>query len=240
VVAPIGILCALEAERALLVGMLEDATPATGLGLDARHGRLEGLSVAIATSGVGKVNAAITATLLVERLGCRALVLSGVAGGLSADLAIGDLVVADRVVDVDYGRITDADRVVYQPGALPMPGVEPAPGYVLPADLIESVRACLGTSGQHAVLGTILSGDAFLASARVRDELAARWSALAIEMEGAAVCGVAQRFGLPWLIVRALSDRAGEESVTDFAAFARDAADASATLVRALLPVVDP
>jgi adenosylhomocysteine nucleosidase len=142
-------------------------------------------------------------------------------------------------VDVDYGRITDGGRIVYQPGSLPVPGVEATPGYVLPAGTAEAVRARLGATGRHAVTGTILSGDAFLASARVRDELAARWSALAIEMEGAAVCGVAQRFGLPWLIVRALSDRAGEESVTDFAAFVEDAADASATLVRALLPVFD-
>jgi adenosylhomocysteine nucleosidase len=86
--------------------------------------------------------------------------------------------------------------------------------------------------------GTVLSGDSFLASARVRDELRSAWSALAIEMEGAGVCGVAERFGLPWLIVRALSDRAGEESVVDFGAFLPRAAASSAALVRALLPAL--
>jgi adenosylhomocysteine nucleosidase len=240
VVAPIGILCALEAERALLVAALTSVATAPGAGFDAQVGRLDGRHVVVATCGVGKVNAAITATLLVERLGCGALVLSGVAGGLSADLTIGDLVVADRLVDVDYGRIADGGRIVYQPGTLPLPEVEAAPGYVLPVAMVEAVNARLGASARRAVTGTILSGDAFLASARVRDELAARWSALAIEMEGAAVCGVAERFDIPWLIVRALSDRAGEESVTDFAAFVRDAADASAGLVRTLLPLFDP
>ena len=59
-------------------------------------------------------------------------------------------------------------------------------------------------------------------------------------MEGSAVCGVAERFGVPWLVVRALSDRAGDESVTDFTAFLSSAAATSARLVRELLPVLDP
>ena len=71
-----------------------------------------------------------------------------------------------------------------------------------------------------------------------RDQLAARWDGLAIEMEGAAVCGVAERLDVPWLIVRALSDRAGEDSLDDFNAFLDTAAAASATVVRRLLPVL--
>jgi adenosylhomocysteine nucleosidase len=235
----IGILCALEAERALLVAALDDAAPAPGDGLEARAGRLDGRAVVVATCGVGKVNAALTATLLVERLGCRALVLSGVAGGLSAHLGIGALVVAERVIDVDYGRITDDGRLIYQPGTLPLPGVQPEPGYRLPAGLARAIHERLASGTGDATLGTVLTGDAFLASGRIRDELAARWAAVAIEMEGSAVCGVAERFGLPWLIVRALSDRAGEESVSDFATFLSDAAADSASLVRALLPVLD-
>ena len=237
--APIGILCALPQERALLAAALEDAAAARGIGLEAQVGRLDGHAVVVATCGVGKVNAAATATLLVERLGCRALVLCGVAGGLVGHLDVGDLVIADRIVDIDYGRITDAGRIVYQPGTLPLPGVEPDPGYRMPAGLMRAVHERVAAAGIDVAIGTVLSGDAFLASARVRDELATRWSAVAIEMEGAALCGVAERFGIPWLIVRALSDRAGEESVADFAAFVAEAAAASAGLVRALLPVLD-
>ncbi len=144
------------------------------------------------------------------------------------------------MVDVDYGRLTDAGRLVYQPGTLPLPGVVPEPGYRLPADVAVRIRARLAATGLTATLGTVLTGDTFLASASVRDELEARWSALAIEMEGSAVCGVAERFGVPWLVVRALSDRAGDESVTDFTAFLSSAAAASARLVRELLPVLDP
>jgi adenosylhomocysteine nucleosidase len=157
---------------------------------------------------------------------------------LAAGLDVGDLVIADRVIDIDYGRTTDSGRLVYQPGTLPLPGVEPDPGYRLPADLALAVADHAAAAGFVATLGTVLTSDAFLASARVRDELAARWSAVAIEMEGSAVCAVAEGFAIPWLIVRALSDRAGEESVTDFATFVEQAAAASAGLVRAILPVL--
>jgi adenosylhomocysteine nucleosidase len=236
---PIGILCALPQEQELLVAALGDPPPLPGTGLDARRGRLDGRDVVVATSGVGKVKAAGTATSLVERLGCRALVLSGVAGGLGEELEIGDLVIADRLIDIDYGRLTDAGRIIYQPGALPLPELRPEPGYRLPEALLGRVLERVEASELTATLGTVLSGDAFLASPRVRDELATEWDALAIEMEGSAVCGVAERFGLPWLVVRALSDRAGEESVEDFAAFVASAAASSAQLVRELLPIFD-
>lgn len=236
---PVGILCALPQEQELLVAALGDPPPLSGAGLDARRGRLDGRDVVVATAGVGKVKAAGTATLLVERLGCRALVLSGVAGGLGEELGIGDLVIADRVIDIDYGRLTDAGRIVYQPGVLPLPELRPRPGYRLPDALVVRIAERLDGSELTARLGTVLTGDAFLASPRVRDELATEWDALAIEMEGSAVCGVAERFELPWLVVRALSDRAGEDSLVDFQSFVASAAAASARLVRDLLPVFD-
>ncbi len=236
---PIGILCALAEEQALLIEALGDPSPLPGAGLEARRGQLDGREVVVAASGVGKVKAASTATLLVERFGCRALMLTGVAGGLDKALAIGAIVVADRVIDIDYGRITDAGRIIYQPGTLPLPEVRPDPGYRLPTTSISRILETLDASGSVATLGTIISGDAFLASPRVRDELAGEWEALAIEMEGSALCGVAERFGLPWLVVRALSDRAGEESLVDFRTFLESAAASSARIVRELLPIFD-
>jgi adenosylhomocysteine nucleosidase len=235
---PIGILCALPEERELIEAVLDDPVPLAGTGLAALEGRLDGHAVVVAEAGVGKVAAATSATLLVERAGCRALVLSGVAGGLAADLGIGDMVIATRVIDVDYGRLTDTGRVVYQPGTLPLPDARPDPGYRLQAGIESRLREQVAAAGLTATFATILSGDAFLASARVRDELATRWSAVAIEMEASGVCGVAERFGIPWLVVRALSDRAGEESVVDFGAFLPLAAASAAKLVRVSLPAL--
>ena len=236
---PIGIMCALPQEQELLLAAIGDPAPRSYPGIEAREGWLDGYPVVIAAAGVGKVPAAITATLMVERLGCRALVLSGVAGGLSEDAHIGDIVIAERLIDVDYGRLTPEGRIVYQPGVLPIPEEKPDPGYRLPHALVERVRARLAETGSVATLGTVLTTDAYLASPRERDELAGEWDGLAIEMEGSALCGVAERFGVPWLVVRALSDRAGEDSLDDFNAFIEVAASNSARLVRELLPVFD-
>jgi len=236
---PIGILCALPQEQELLVAQIGDPGPLPGKAIEARRGTLDGREVVIVASGVGKVKAAATATLLVERLGCRALVLSGVAGGLSADLGIGDIVIADRLIDIDYGRLTPEGRIVYQPGVLPIPEEKPDPGYLMPEPLRTRLRERLEARHLEATLGTILTTDAYLAAPRERDELAGEWDGLAIEMEGSALCGVAERFGLPWLVVRALSDRAGEDSLDDFNDFVDSAAAASARLVRELLPVLD-
>ncbi len=105
--------------------------------------------------------------------------------------------------------------------------------------MLERIRERLAATGLEATLGTILTTDAYLASPRERDELAGEWAGLAIEMEGSALCGVAERFEVPWLVVRALSDRAGEDSLDDFKAFVDSAAARSAELVRKLLPVFD-
>ena len=236
---PIGIMCALPQEQELLLASIGDPAPLPLAGLEVRQGSLDSYEVVIAAAGVGKVNAAITATLMAERLGCRALVLSGVAGGLSAEAGIGDLVIAERIIDIDYGRLTPAGRIVYQPGVLPIPEEKPEPGYLLPGPFLDRVRERLAATGLEATLGTILTTDAYLASPQERDELAGEWDGLAIEMEGSAMCGVAERFGLPWLVVRALSDRAGEDSLDDFSAFVDTAAADSARLVRELLPVFD-
>ena len=236
---PIGIMCALPQEQELLVAAIGDPAPLPHPGIEARQGSLGGREVVIAAAGVGKVKAAITATLMVERLGCRALVLSGVAGGLSEDTGIGDIVIAERLIDIDYGRLTPEGHIVYQPGVLPIPEEKPDPGYLVPEPLLERVRERLAETGLKATFGTILTTDAYLASPRERDELAGEWDGLCIEMEGSALCGVAERFGVPWLVVRALSDRAGEDSLDDFNAFVDSAAASSALLVQELLSVFD-
>ena len=236
---PIGILCALPQEQALLLDAMGSPPPLPGIGLDARRGVLDGIDAVVAESGVGKVQAAATAALLADRVHPRALVFSGVAGGLSDRLGIGDIVVADTVIDIDYGRLTPDGHITYQPGTLPIPEVEPDPGFRMERGLRERIEFRLEGRRPRAVLGTVLTTDGYLAEPTRRDALAERWDGLAVEMEGAALCGVAERFGIPWLVVRALSDRAGEDSLDDFNAFLDSAAAASAALVRELLPTLD-
>jgi adenosylhomocysteine nucleosidase len=244
--APVAILCAMPEERRLLVDALERRVELDGRPITADAGVLDGIDVVIAEAGIGKTNAASAATAIVERHAPAALVLSGVAGGVREDLDVGDIVVARRVVDTDYGRETGRTRIAYQPGTLPIPSVTPDAGYDMPPELVRSVEAALHDIDADAptdapsrvIFGTIASGDVFVSSTRYRDELANRWSADAVEMEGAAICGVAERYDLPWLIVRALSDRAGEDSVIDYEKFVALAAARSAGVLRYLLPLV--
>lgn len=252
---PVGIVAALPEEEAILAALLVDPREVRTAGTTVRLGTLDGRPVALARSGVGRTGAALVATLLCDRHAARALVMSGVAGGVAPGTVIGDVVVADRIVDVDYGRRTDAGLLRYRPGVLPLPENPVPADPSIPADpaLLAAAHELLdGLALPEATLipgeparrprihfGPIATGGAFVASAGWRDTIGAETGALAVEMEGVAIAEVAGRFGAPWLVVRALSDRAGSDSHADFGAFLSATATNAGTIVRALLPALD-
>jgi adenosylhomocysteine nucleosidase len=250
--APIGILCALPEELRLYREEVERAESSMHGGVPVVRGTLAGRRVVLAESGIGKVNAASAATILLERYGCDRLLLSGVAGAVDPALSIGDVVVGTRVAQHDYGRMGDDGIVAYQPGGMPFPGASDMVGWPLRADLLGHVRAALageplpgirahGGDAPHVPavhFGTIVTGDVFVQSDAVRERLRSRFSALAVDMESGAMVQVAERFGAAWLVVRAVSDLAGREGGVDFAVFLEDAAHTAAALVRRLVPVL--
>jgi adenosylhomocysteine nucleosidase len=232
----VGILAAMPEERVYFGDHLkvEDSVTAAGLRFDL--GTLDGRPVALVESGIGKVNAALAATLLCEKFGCGALLFSGVAGGLDPALGVGDLVIATSVVQHDYGSLRGERIEAYRPGALPtMPATEP-PELDADPQLIEQARAALAGL-EPTWFGRILTGDAYLACAATRDRLRAMLGGLAIDMESAAVAQIAAAYGARWLIVRALSDLAGEDSHLDFHEFIDRAARTAAAAVLRLVPV---
>ncbi len=250
--APIGILCALPEELRLYREEVERATAATHGWIEVVRGTLAGCRVVLVESGIGKVNAASAATVLVERYACDRLLLSGVAGALDPALSIGDVVVGTRVVQHDYGRADDDGIVAYQPGGAPVPGAGDRVGWPLRADLLAHVHAALAEEPLPGIrarsgdvphvpavhFGTIATGDVFVASDAVRERIRARFGALAVDMESGAMAQVAERYGVAWLVVRAVSDLAGREGLVDFGVFLEDAAHTAAALVRRLVPVL--
>lgn len=250
--APVGILCALPEELRLYREEVERASTASHGGMEILRGSIAGRHVVLAESGIGKVNAAFAATVLVERYGCDRLLLSGVAGALDPALAIGDVVVGTRVVQYDYGRVTDDGPVAYQPGGMPFPGGSDRVGWTLRHDLLAHVHAALESEPLPGIrartadvahvptvhFGTIATGDVFVASERAREDLRGRFSALAADMESGAMVQVAERYGAAWLVVRAVSDLAGRDGTVDFSVFLEDAAHTAAALVRRLVPVL--
>jgi adenosylhomocysteine nucleosidase len=232
---PIAVLTAIPEEIAAFGAHLAETGRETVAGIAVHRGTLDGRAVVLAESGIGKVNAALAATVLLDRFGCSGIVFSGVAGGLDPNLAVGDLVIATQVIQHDYGAMVQGALEVYRAGALPFP--EFRGDVALKADpaLIAAARGALS----DARFGTILTGDYYLGCGQTRERLFSSFGGKAVDMESAAVAQVAAAFGAPWLIIRALSDLAGEDSRLDFQAFAREAARKAAAAVLKSLPLFD-
>jgi len=248
----VGLICALAQEHAHLRNAMSGVTRHETAGVPFSIGLLDGHRVVLSQAGMGKVNAALVATLLADRFECRAIAFSGVAGGLDPELRIGDVVIADRTVQHDAGVIEDATLQVYQAGHVPFINPTAEFGYVADPDLLARVRAHLegftptslsrnaggGDRPPRIAYGTVLTGDQYLDCALTRDRLHADLGGHAVEMEGAAVSQVCESFGIPWLVIRALSDLAGTQSRFDFTAFVDEVASQSAAILRHLLPVL--
>ncbi|HVT53491.1 MAG TPA: 5'-methylthioadenosine/adenosylhomocysteine nucleosidase [Dongiaceae bacterium] len=254
---PLGIICAMAEEIAALLGDMSAVERRELAGREVLQGRLYGRPVAMIESGIGKVASAMTATLLLDNLKCRAIVMSGVAGGVDPHLAIGDLVVAQRLVQHDYGRVQAEGFTPFQPGIPPFGPGRPDFGYDLPKDLVARIHRALDGYALPALpaalfegydapqrtpivkVGTIVSGDQFINDENVRRRLQDQFHAHAVEMEGAAVAQVAKAFGVPAIVIRSLSDLAGAESHLDFGRFLTAVAPVSAKVVERLVAVLD-
>ncbi|OBA61159.1 nucleosidase [Mycobacterium sp. 1100029.7] len=248
----VGVVCAIPQERAYLRSTLsgDDAEQIARVSFDT--GDLDSHRVVLATAGMGKVNTALVATLLADRFRCHTIVFTGVAGGLDAALGIGDIVIADRVVQHDFGVIEDERLRPYQPGHVPFINPTERFGYPVDPELIGRVKHRLGGFALPALpqaaggtgapprisYGTVLTGDQYLHCGSSRDRLRDDFGALAIEMEGGALAQVCEAFDIPWLVIRALSDLAGTDSGVDFNLFAEQVAISSARVLLRLLPVL--
>lgn len=249
---PIGLICAIPQE----LGHLRDAlalTSSQGYGAGGFDvGTLDGHDVVLAGSGMGKVNATVVATLLADRFGCRTIVFSGVAGGLDPTLSIGDVVIADRVIQHDAGLLEEGGLLTYQAGHVPFINPTDGLGHAVDPALLSRVQAQLtelrlpalsaaaGGDGRAPRIeyGTVLSGDQFVHSESARLRLYQAFGGRAVEMEGGAVAQTCAAFGLPWLVIRALSDLAGADSRHDFGTYVEEVAASSAQILRHLLPVL--
>jgi adenosylhomocysteine nucleosidase len=248
----IGILCAIPQELAALAAALRHHKTVGIAHFRFDQGLLDGHPVVLVGAGIGKVNTALVATLLVERFETRMIVFSGVAGGLDPALDIGDVVIADRTLQHDAGWIEQGRIHTYQAGHVPFFNPTERQGYAVPAELLDRLRARLvglalpplshsaGGEGRppRIAFGTILSGDQYIACEDTRERLHRDLGGLAVEMEGGALGQVAEALGVAWLDIRALSDLAGRESHFDFGRFVEEVAGRSAIILRRLLPVL--
>ncbi|MBM4043063.1 MAG: 5'-methylthioadenosine/adenosylhomocysteine nucleosidase [Planctomycetes bacterium] len=241
-----GILGAFGTEVKFLVAQLENGEERKIEGIPFWTGRLRGRRVAIARSGVGKVNAALTATLLHVHFRPAEVVFSGIAGAVNPDLKPGDLVIAERTAQHDYGTVT-AKGLERKGARSPVTGERnpiffPADPRLLKAALDAKQRVRFDPldhgEGPHAprvVQGIVVTGDTFIALPAKRDELRKELGADAVEMEGAAVAQVCYQWKVSCLVIRSISDLADEKATGDIRRFIEAAARNSALLVTELV-----
>jgi adenosylhomocysteine nucleosidase len=227
---PLAVIGAMEEEVAPLRAAAVDAVE-EGAGPYRWHrGTLDGVPVLLAACGIGKVNAAALTQALLGR-GAGAVMFTGVAGGVDPGLRVGDLVVAHDALQHDV----DVTPLGYEAGQVPG---EPPVWAADPdlRDLVVSAAAEVAEAeGVHVIVGRVASGDAFVADPRRVADLRRRFAASCAEMEGAAVAQVCARWGVPWAIVRSVSDTADHDASVDFRAFTEVAARRAVAVVRAAL-----
>lgn len=239
-----GILCATPEELAALQSRL-------GIDMEAKahgptrvwFGHHRGRDLALALAGIGKVNAAAAATLLLSTYEAKSLIFSGVAGGLNPELAVGSVLLAERLGIHDYGIVTSRQFTPTEYGVIPIgaPRLEtppPVPPEVR-ATLLQLRDAMRGRIDHPVALGAILTADYFLNCAETRDELRATFGADAVDMESGAVNQVATAWGVPLYVIRTLSDLAGDDSHLSYSELAGMAAENSAACVVGLLDLLE-
>jgi len=239
----IAIVSALYEELRALLPLLQSPHIERRGGRDYHLGELDGRAVVLVLSGIGKVAAASTATVLLDTLDARAVLLTGVAGGLGAEVCVGDAVIAQTLLQHDMDasplfpryEVPLTGRSHFAADARLCEALAEACTQVLKAPPAALARMGLGPPRQHA--GLVLSGDRFVATAVHSDALrAALPEALAVEMEGAAVAQVCSDFGRPFAVLRTISDRADDTAHLDFNRFVNEvAAELSRDIVRATL-----
>ena len=185
-------------------------------------------------SGLGKVNAAVVSTLLIEKFECELLLFSGVAGGIDPGIEIGEVIIGESLIQYDYGTLKNRELLPFRPGSIPTGESKNELEYSLDPKIKHKIKVSL----PNVRMGIILTGDVFLQCEETQKELFEKYGAQAIDMEGAAVAQVAEQFGIPAIVVRCLSDLAGADSQKLSSKFLNMAAKRSFNTAQRILKVL--
>jgi len=232
----VGIISAIPEEYSRLEW---DAEPKTEIIVNKifKFGKINDIDVIAAECGIGKVNAALTTGLLLGHFGCDSIAFSGVAGGINPELNTGDILIADELIQHDYGAIVNGQLISSIPGSFPaLDDTDDDIAYRMPERL---KNALINVIGLEPKFGRVLTGDTYLACESTRKMFRGQFGADAIEMEGGAIAQVCCSWHVPFVIVRVLSDLAGAESHYQFEEFIDDASIKAAQTVSRILPVLE-
>ena len=214
----LGIVGAMQLEVETLLAAMQDVKKTEKAVAVFYEGKLEGLDVVVVQCGVGKVNAAMCTQSLCDCFGVTHLVNTGIAGSLCANLDIADLVVSKDAMYHDF----DCVHFGYEMGRVPGMDVTAFPADEKMAAL--AFAAAEKVNPGHTKVGRVASGDLFVAERKAKERIIQRTGALCTEMEGAAIAHTAYRNGVPFVVIRAISDKADDSAEMDYPTFEKIAA----------------
>lgn len=211
----IGIIGAMEVEVQALKDLMDNAELKEISSVMFYRGKINGIDTVVAVAGVGKVNAAVCAQTMILEYSPDYIINTGVAGGLSEELKIGDAAVADKVAEHDMDTSPLGDELGFITGINKV--------YMQCDEYISGLMydAAKSVDGINAVRGTIASGDQFIASEEQRRFIKKNFNAVAAEMEGAAIGHVCTMNNVKFGVLRAISDGANSDSTIDFPTFTK-------------------
>lgn len=229
----IGIIGAMELEVEELKGKMVIRRRVEKASMEFLEGKLNNVEVVIVRSGIGKVNAAICAQILCDCFKVTHIINTGVAGSLKNEINIGDIVVSMDALHHDV----DVRVFGYPLGEVPQMGCLAFPADERLAQL--AVSCCKEVNPEIAVYtGRIVSGDQFISDKQVKETIISNFQGFCVEMEGASIAHAAYLNHVPFVIIRAISDKADDSAEMDYPSFEKAAAAHSAKLVEHMLPAI--
>lgn len=222
----IGIIGAMDLEVDALKAMLQLEREVARAGMTFCEGTLNDAQVVIVKCGIGKVNAGICVQILADLFEVTHVINTGVAGSLNADLDIGDILISTDAIYHDF----DTTIFGYAPGQVPgtSQAAFTADSHMVALAMESCKAACPDITCRS---GRVVTGDQFISSKEVKERLINDFGGFCTEMEGCAIAHAATLNNLPFVIIRAISDKADDSAEMDYPTFERAAAKHSAALV---------
>lgn len=224
----IGIIGAMEEEVAILKHKLVNLNEIEVAHVKFYRGQLNNKDVVLTQSGIGKVNAAISTTLLIEKFKPTLIINTGSAGALDDSLSVGDILISNNVMYHD----ADATAFGYDIGQIPQMPAQ----FEANQQLLQLTEKVVKQQNLTAKIGQIVSGDSFIGSSEQRLKIKRQFSkAMAVEMEATAIAQTCYQFNLPFIVTRAVSDLANGEAEMSFEEFLGKAYQSSSKIVEQLV-----
>ena len=225
----IGIIGAMPEEVEQLIWQMTDSEKKTMAGMDFYNGSLWGKKVVVVKSGIGKVNMAACTQILASIYGVDVLINTGVAGGLYGPINIGDIVISSDTLQHDM----DATGFGYDPGVIPQ--MEQSVFHGDQNLIVKAKEACEEVNPEISVyVGRVLSGDQFISSDEKKNDLIQQFQGYCAEMEGAAMAQVAYLNQIPFVVIRAISDKADHSATMNYNEFEEQAIIHTVRLLKAM------